>query len=652
MINTFSETVIVPYLYSCTNIVTAVNKEFLDFTEYTLSELVGKSIKEVGNMLKFNLYPLEYKLNNKYSGYIFTKFLNALEVDISISLGSETNSKLYTFVEKPNSRLNDKLIFVEQMFIDNISGVAVYSVPDLILLKANQKYLNFPCSNYNKQENSIGKPISEVITGFAGTPAEVICNSVLISQKASYIKEFEFDNITKGKTYWDSTQTPIFDNGRMKYIFHTAVEVTQRVLKNQNIERQNRIISHQNECLEHEEAIKRRFNILKRVINTFDLPVVRLSCPDLKIIAINKKALNTIKLIKPGFVTNTNVKNNTMNFLLGLLRTTEYNSRISGVLKEKKTKYLNKQHYVINGSELYFNIIFEPVLEVNGEIQEILILVIDVTPEIKSNINMKEALKSQGEFLVNISHELKTPLNVIFATAQLFNVYCESGSLDENKDSIIKYIGSIKQNSYRLSKMINNIVDLSKIEAGFFKLNLSNNDIVKFVEDIVLSVTNFTDSKGLNIIFDTNTEEKIIACDPEKIERVVLNLISNAIKFSDAGNEILVTVNDKNEFVEISVKDNGIGIEKKYLDMIFDRFKQVDKSLSRNAEGTGIGLSLVKSIVELHGGTITVESQYGTGSKFTVSLPSGKVSNENKIYNSEVRGKDQSIRVELSDVYS
>ncbi|MBU3159425.1 HAMP domain-containing histidine kinase [Clostridium frigoris] len=523
MINAYSETIIEPYLYSCANIVTDVNDKFLDLTEYVLSELVGKSIKEVGSMLNFNLKSLEDKINNNYSGYIFTKFLNALEVDISISHGSETNSKLYTFVEKPNSRLNDKLIFVEQMFVDNTSGVAVYSIPDLILLKANQKYLNFTYSNYNKQENSIGKPISEVITGFIGTPAEVICNSVLISQKASYIKEFEFDNITKGKTYWDSTQTPIFDNGKMKYIFHTAVEVTQRVLKNQNIENQNKIINHQNDCHEH---------------------------------------------------------------------------------------------------------------------------------EIKSNIYMKEALKSQGEFLVNISHELKTPLNIIFATAQLFNVYCKSGSLDDNKDSIIKYIDSIKQNSYRLSKMINNIVDLSKIETGFLKLNLSNNNIVKFVEDIVMSVTNFTDSKGLNIIFDTNTEEKVIACDQEKIERVVLNLISNAIKFSNAGNEILVNINDKDEFVEISVSDNGIGIEKKNLDMIFDRFKQIDKSLSRNAEGTGIGLSLVKSIVKLHGGTITVESEYGKGSKFTVSLPSGKVSKENKIYNSELHAKDQSIRVELSDVYS
>lgn len=160
MKNIFSKKVTLPYLYSCANIVTEVNKAFVDFTEYTLSELLGKSIKDVENMLKFNLHSTQYTLNNNYSGYIFTKSFNALEVDISISEGSETNDKLYTFVEKPNSRLNDKLIFVEQMFIDNISGIAVYSVPDLILLRANQKYLNFTYSNYNKEENSIGKPIS------------------------------------------------------------------------------------------------------------------------------------------------------------------------------------------------------------------------------------------------------------------------------------------------------------------------------------------------------------------------------------------------------------------------------------------------------------------------------------------------------------
>jgi len=269
-----------------------------------------------------------------------------------------------------------------------------------------------------------------------------------------------------------------------------------------------------------------------------------------------------------------------------------------------------------------------------------------------ANAELIIANKAQGEFLVNISHELKTPLNVIFSTAQLFEMYYKNGLLDDKKESIIKYIESIKQNSYRLSKLINNIVDSSKIEAGFFELSLSNNNIVEVVEDIVMSVTSFTDSKGLSIIFDTDIEEKIIACDPEKIERIVLNLISNAIKFSDNGDEIFIDIKDKNEFIEISVKDNGIGIENKNLSMIFDRFKQVDKSLSRNSEGTGVGLSLVKSIVELHGGSISVESESGKGSTFTVMLPSRKISHENMLCSSNVRSENENIRVELSDIYS
>ncbi|MEK6266880.1 MAG: HAMP domain-containing histidine kinase, partial [Clostridium sp.] len=177
------------------------------------------------------------------------------------------------------------------------------------------------------------------------------------------------------------------------------------------------------------------------------------------------------------------------------------------------------------------------------------------------------------------------------------------------------------------------------------------NDIVVIVEDIVMSVTNFTDVKGINIIFDTDMEEYIIACDPEAIDRIVLNLISNAIKFSEVGDEIFVTIKDKNEFVEISVKDNGIGIEDKNLDMIFERFNQVDKSLSKNSEGTGIGLSLVKSIAELHGGSINVESEFGKGSKFTVKLPSRKILQESNLYTSKLPIKNENIRVELSDIY-
>ncbi|MBU3157480.1 sensor histidine kinase [Clostridium estertheticum] len=279
-------------------------------------------------------------------------------------------------------------------------------------------------------------------------------------------------------------------------------------------------------------------------------------------------------------------------------------------------------------------------------------LVIQNEEKSKLSAELNIASKAQGEFLVNISHELKTPLNVIFSIAQLFDVYCKDGSLDDNKNSIVEYIESIKQNSYRLAKIINNIVDLSKIEAGFFKLNLSNHNIVTVVEETVMAATTLIEGKGLNITFDTDIEEKNIACDAERIKRIVLNLISNSIKFTESGDEIFVNVIDKNEFVEISIKDNGIGIEEKYLDVIFDRFKQVDKSLSRNAEGTGVGLSLVKSIVELHGGNIYAQSKFGEGSTFTIRLPAGKVLDENIIYSNVAKNGNEIIRVEFSDIYS
>ena len=154
---------------------------------------------------------------------------------------------------------------------------------------------------------------------------------------------------------------------------------------------------------------------------------------------------------------------------------------------------------------------------------------------------LRKSLISQEEFFVNISHELKTPLNVMSSAVQLLRMYCNKGSLDDRRDIFIKYLESIKLNSFRLSKLINNIVESSKIKAGFLGFNMSNNDIVQVVEEIVTSVNIFVKSKGLNITFDTDIEEKVIVCDPEKIERILLNLLSNAVKFSDKGGEIFPT---------------------------------------------------------------------------------------------------------------
>jgi signal transduction histidine kinase len=403
----------------------------------------------------------------------------------------------------------------------------------------------------------------------------------------------------------------------------------------------------------HKQSTERELEMLTKLIKNLDLPVIRMSYPALTIIDVNQKTYKALKTMYPEI--------NSINDIIGKCYSefiakldSEYDvlSHIRTEVEKKKVPYTKQKKCIFSGEEVYMTILYQPIVDNKGEVEELVGIIFDVTSEVKANNSMQNTLKMQEEFFANISHELKTPINVIYSTVQLFNMYCSNGSLDEKKDSIIKYIDSIKQNTYRLSKLVNNIVDISKIESGFFELQISNNNIVELVEDIVMSVADYTDSKGINIIFDTDVEEKIIGCDPEKIERIVLNLISNAIKFSNKDDEIFIALKDQGEFVEISVKDNGIGIEDTHLSMIFDRFKQVDKSLSRNAEGTGIGLSLVKSIVELHDGHIFVESAMGKGSKFTVVLPASKVMQENIMLSNKMRSTRESIQLELSDVSS
>jgi signal transduction histidine kinase len=160
-------------------------------------------------------------------------------------------------------------------------------------------------------------------------------------------------------------------------------------------------------------------------------------------------------------------------------------------------------------------------------------------------------------------------------------------------------------------------------------------------------------NKGIRIQFDTEYEEKTIRCDPDKIERIMLNLLSNAIKFTGSGGIIKVRVLFKDKKVAISVKDTGIGIPEDKLPLIFDRFIQVDRSLSRMNEGSGIGLSIVKALVEMHGGTIGVSSRLGEGSEFIFELPDRLIDEGDKealgFYNDQ--NSEYRISVEFSDIY-
>ncbi|MDF2613071.1 MAG: ATPase, histidine kinase, gyrase and HSP90-like domain protein [Clostridia bacterium] len=269
-----------------------------------------------------------------------------------------------------------------------------------------------------------------------------------------------------------------------------------------------------------------------------------------------------------------------------------------------------------------------------------------------ANQKLKEYEEVRTDFFANVSHELRTPLNVICSAEQVITSILEVSDPDHSK--ISKYLKIIKQNSYRLLRLINNLIDITKIDASSFKVKFVNSNIVKVVEDITMSVADFIEHEGITLIFDTETEEKIVACDPDNIERIMLNLLSNAVKYGKRDGFVFINIYLEQDSVCISVKDNGIGIEEDMQELVFERFVQVDKSFQRTREGSGIGLALVKSLVEMHGGSISVRSKIGEGSEFIIKLPDRQLSEDKHMTSTyQIEDKDtHRISVEFSDIYN
>ncbi len=257
------------------------------------------------------------------------------------------------------------------------------------------------------------------------------------------------------------------------------------------------------------------------------------------------------------------------------------------------------------------------------------------------------------EFFSNMSHEFKTPLNVILGVVQLLSMQGNSERINVEYKKFNRYIDIMKQNCFRLLRLINNLIDITKIDSNFFEISCKNCNIVNMVENITLSVVDFAENQGISIIFDTEVEEKMISCDEDKIERIMLNILSNAMKNTKFGGRIMVNIYDKTDHILLSIKDTGVGIPRDKLKTIFDRFVQVDASLKRPNEGSGIGLSLVKSLVEKQGGEIWVESEVGVGTEFFIKFPQKILPQEEEVarecnYNNLV----EKINIEFSDIYA
>lgn len=256
----------------------------------------------------------------------------------------------------------------------------------------------------------------------------------------------------------------------------------------------------------------------------------------------------------------------------------------------------------------------------------------------------------KDEFLSLISHEFRTPLNVISSAIQAMNYICSNELSDKAK----KYLRMIRQNTFRQLRLVNNLLDITRVNAGRIKINKKNVDIVFLTKSIIESIYTYVALKSIDVTFVSLIEKKIIGIDDEKYERILLNLLSNATKFTPEGKPIIVTLSSINDKICIEVKDKGIGIPEDKANIIFERFGQVDSSLSRQAEGAGIGLSLVKKFVEALGGSISVKSELGKGSAFTILLPSETIIEDymdKEVANLLDNRLVQNTKIEFSDIY-
>lgn len=263
-----------------------------------------------------------------------------------------------------------------------------------------------------------------------------------------------------------------------------------------------------------------------------------------------------------------------------------------------------------------------------------------------------EREKIKTDFIVTMSHELRTPINIIYNTSNLLMNKLKEDIID--KEYYKKRLNFINNASNRLNKYTNNLIDATKIELGFVDLVETNENIVEAVEEVFMGIVDFAESSNINVVFDTEEEEIYSIIDKGKLQRIILNLLSNSIKFTNSGGSIFVYIQKKGNFVLIDIEDNGIGIKEDLLNHIFEKFNRAEfeNELTREYEGSGLGLSIVKGLLDVIQGQIDIKSKPGEGTKITLKIPIKEDNISDAKKNSTISNKtiERMVEIELSDV--
>jgi two-component system phosphate regulon sensor histidine kinase PhoR len=256
----------------------------------------------------------------------------------------------------------------------------------------------------------------------------------------------------------------------------------------------------------------------------------------------------------------------------------------------------------------YFDVYGVPIIGTNNVWKGVLLVFHDIT-------DIKKLENTRKDFVANVSHELKTPVTSIKG----FSETLLDGAMND-KRALKEFLTIILKESDRLQSLINDLLELSKIENQDFKLHIGPFDILQSLNDVIALLTNKAAAKNITLQLQCSENKVVVEADIHRIKQVFINLIGNAIAYTPQDGQVTVHVRESENAVGVIVKDTGIGIEKTEIPRIFERFYRVDRARSRNSGGTGLGLAIVKHIVEAHRGNIKVKSELGKGSEFIIEL--------------------------------
>ncbi len=422
-------------------------------------------------------------------------------------------------------------------------------------------------------------------------------------------------------------------------ILHTDGSLKYTIISFKEIRRPKAV---QNEPQKH--------HLVRGILDNLDVPIAVVSHPDMKYeIANRNKCLNLSKILGRT-VEEKDIVGRHVKDVAPIIQEKGICdiALICGYTKE--SIILDNVEYPDHcGNSMFYKLILCPVFDDNQEVTHVASVGIDITEQVSIQNKMQELSDAKEEFLSVVSHELRTPINVILSAEKVINSMINRRD-KESREKVSRWLNMIHQNGLRLLKLVNNVLDLSKIDAGYLKINRKNTDYIALIRRIYHSIAPFVEQKGLSISFSAQIDELTTAVDEEKLERVILNLISNAVKYNKDGGKIEICVYRDQHHVYTDIRDTGIGIPEDKLDIIFERFLQVNSSLSRPREGAGIGLSLSNSIAQLHKGSITVESGLNQGSLFTLKLPITTVGEEDTGELSPAALNPDTMNIEMSDI--